>query len=424
MAEKAPYTPDLECVMEKRPGEPATRSLLKNHAFLRLLMAQFCALTVVYGLSLAGIVLVEERTQSSAQTGLVLVSSILPAFLASLISGAVVDRWGRRRVLIVSHAMRVAVALAFWAATRFLPIGPALLVVYAVNFAGATFSQFAMPAELAMLPDLVGDEELVPANAGLQLGTLAAEGLGIIVLSPLVIKRYGVPALGLVGAGLCLLAVILAASLPRDARGEASPARSAPGWAALGADLKAGWRVMVEDRYLLLIAIQATLAATLLLVLVSLLPGLVGRHLGLNVKDAPLLLLPGGLGFLLGSFLIGRWERRLSRQAWVGLGFVGLGLSTGLLALARDLWLSVPCVLGIGLTLAAIAITARAVLQERPPAAVRGRVIAAQLALANASAVLPLWLGGSLADRWGIQPVMAGLGTLALLLGVGSLAKK
>jgi MFS family permease len=57
-------------------------------------------------------------------------------------------------------------------------------------------------------------------------------------------------------------------------------------------------------------------------------------------------------------------------------------------------------------------------LQERPPANVRGRVIAAQLALANAAAILPLLLGGSLADRLGIRPVMGALGLLALCAGI------
>jgi hypothetical protein len=47
----------------------------------------------------------------------------------------------------------------------------------------------------------------------------------------------------------------------------------------------------------------------------------------------------------------------------------------------------------------------------------RGRVIAAQLALANAVAVLPLLLGGSLADQVGIRPVMSLLGLLALGAG-------
>ena len=52
-------------------------SLLRNRSFFRLWAAQFSTITVVYGLGLAGAVLVEEETHSSAQTGLVILSSIL-----------------------------------------------------------------------------------------------------------------------------------------------------------------------------------------------------------------------------------------------------------------------------------------------------------------------------------------------------------
>jgi predicted MFS family arabinose efflux permease len=174
-----------------------------------------------------------------------------------------------------------------------------------------------------------------------------------------------------------------------------------------------------------LVAIQATVAATLLLVLLSLLPGLMSRYMGLGVESAPILLLPGGLGFVLGAILLSRWEKRMSRPAWIGLGLTGLGVSIGLLSLFSGqptrLWLILPLVFGIGVALALVIVSARVVLQERPPAEMRGRVIAAQLALANATAVIPLLLGGSLADNLGIRPVMGLLGVIALGAGVAGL---
>ena len=398
------------------------RGLLRNRHFGRLLAAQFSAVTVIYGLSLAGAVLVEEQTRSSAQTGLVILSAILPAFLGSLISGAVVDRWGRRRVLLASHLGRALVALAFWLGVQALPLGPALAVIYAANITSALLSQFATPAELALLPDLVEAQRLVPANAVFQLSWLVAEGLGIIMLSPLLIKAFGVPSVGLVGAALCLLAAALVAALP-SGLGKAKvrdPGGST--WAGLATDLKAGWLTISRDRLLRLVAIQATVAATLLLVLLSLLPGLLSRHLGLAVEDAPLLILPGGLGFALGAVLLSRQAARLSRPLWIALGLLGVGLSTLLLSLvageAARLWLILPIILGLGLALALTIISARVVLQERPPPDKRARVIAAQLALANAAAVIPLLLGGSLADSLGIRPVMAILGLLALVAGL------
>jgi MFS family permease len=380
---------------------------------------------VIYGLTMAGAVLVEERTHSSAQTGLVILSAIMPAFLGSLVAGVVVDRWGRVRVLVASHLARALAALAFWASIQHLPSGLVPVSVYAVNAAVALFSQFAMPSELALVPDLVEGDQLLSANALLQLSVLAAEGVGIVLFTPLVIKVAGEAAVGLIGGLFCVLALVLVSALPRDRAVGHQPEAGRVNWAELWSDLKEGWRTIAGDGVLRLVAVQATLAATLLLVLLSLGPGLASRYLGLGAEDTPFLLLPGGLGFVLGAFLMGPVAGRLSRPALIALGLVGLGFSLGLLAVlsgaAGRLWLVPLLLLGGGLALALIIIPARTVLQERPPSQLRGRVIAAQLALANAAAVVPLLLGGALADRLGIQPVMGLLGLLALGAGVAGL---
>jgi MFS family permease len=406
-------------------------SLLRNRHFCRLWAAQFAAVMVYYGLTLAGAALAQQRTQSSAQIGLVILSSIVPAFLASLICGAVIDRWGRVQVLVIAKVVRIAIALAFWAGARWLPTGLALATVYAVNVVGAAFTQFALPAELALLPDLVEEEQLLSTNAVIQLSTLVAQGLGIVALGPLVIKLAGAPAMGLIGAGLCTVALILIAALPRD-RTSAIPDQGVGAvLASLGADLKTGWATITRDRMLRLVAVQLTLASALLMVLLSILPVMASTQLGLSVEDMPLLMLPGGLGFVLGSILLGRLEKRLSRPGWIALGLTGLGLSLGLLGFLGDraggssvmgavplaVWLLVPLILALGLSLAMIIIPARTVLQERPPAQQRARVIAAQLALANAVAVFPLLLGGTLADHLGIRPVMGVMSLLAMGAG-------
>ena len=402
------------------------RSLLKNRPFCRLWVARFSAVAVIYALNLAAATLVEELTHSSAQTGLVILSSILPAFLSSLVAGAVVDRWGRVRVLVVSHIAQALVALLFCGGTHLFPPGPALAVVYAANAAGAAFTQFAISAEMALLPDLAGRASLMSANTLFQFSMLAAEGIGIVLLGPLVVKLAGAPAMGLLGAALCLLAVALVADLPRD-QSLASQAEEWADWTVLRSDLEAGWRAIAQDRLLRLVAAQATLAATLLLVLLCLMPGLISRYLGLKVEDMPYVLLPGGLGFVLGAVLMNRWERRLSRPAWIATGLIGLGSNIGLLTaligqgeMVGLLPFLVP-VLCIGFTLALVIIPSRTVLQEHPPAEMRGRVIAAQLALANAAAVIPLLMGGALADQLGIRPVMGLLGLLAVGAGAAGL---
>ena len=404
----------------------ASPSLLRSSAFVRLWIAQTCAMTVVYGLSMAGVVVIEEQTHSSTQTGLVIISSILPGFLASLLAGAVVDRFGRLPVLVLSHLARALIALAFWLGTRLDSPALILITVYAVNATGIAMSQFATAAEMAMLPDLVGSRRLLRANSLLGVSLLVAEGLGVVVVAPLVIKLGGAPAMGAVSTALYLAALAIVVTLRGNpaAAGAALPgARRWAGWAAFRSDIRAGWQTIARDRFLGLVIAQATLAGVLLLVLLSLVPGLLARHLDIGIEDAPLLILPGGLGFVAGLALLGRLEQRLSRPAWIAAGLIVVGASVVLLALsssrgmAGNLGVMVALIVGIGLGLAAVVIPSRTIVQERPPAELRGRVIAAQLAVGNAAAIVPLLLGGALADWLGIRPVIGLLGLVALCAG-------
>jgi DHA3 family macrolide efflux protein-like MFS transporter len=408
----------------------AAGSLLGIRPFRRLLAAQFCAVTAAYSLSLASLTLVEQQAQSSAWTAATILSAILPAFLGSLVAGAVVDRLGRVRVLRASHLGRALVAVgfaagAFAAAASVLSPAWIPIVAFAATATMALLTQFAMPAEFALLPDLVRRERLTAANALLQISWLLAEGLGIVALGPLVIKVAGPGAVGMLGGLLCLASLALVLTLPRNAARAADGAAGRAGLGAWVADMEAGWREIVRDRLLLLVALEATLAATLLLVILSLVPGLAARTLGLGPEDTPFLLLPGGVGFGLGALLVSRREGLLSRPAWTAAGLLGLGAGTGLLGLASNgpggLWLSLPCILLAGLGLALVIIPARTTLQERPPAHLRGRVVAAQLALGNAAALLPVLLGGTLADQVGIGPALGLLGVLAAGAGVAGL---
>ncbi len=406
-------------------GSSGAKPLLGNRPFRRLWVAQFASIAAVYAVTLAGLTLVEEVTHSTTLNAVTLLSAILPAFLGSLVSGAVVDRLGRVRVLIASQVAWALAALVFWAATGLLPPTWAILAVFVTNTTMALVTQFAMSAEYALLPNYVGQALLLRANTLFQVSLVTGEGLGVFLLAPLLIKVSGIPAVGLVAALLCLLALALVVRLPRDEARTSQPSGERQDWAVLAADLRAGWRAIARDRVLGLVTIQATVAAALLLIFIALLPGLASRQLGVGAENVPFLLLPGGLGFVLGLVAVNRWESRLSRLAWIGWGLAGLGLGIGLLATASGtpplLGLMLASFLVMGFAFAFALIPARTVLQERPPAEVRGRVISAQLALGNAAAVLPLLLGGSLADQIGIQPVLALMALVALATGAGGL---
>ncbi|MGQ9516759.1 MAG: MFS transporter, partial [Anaerolineae bacterium] len=88
--------------------------LRRNALFVRLWVSQFLAVAALYALSFAAVVAVAQGSLSTTQTGLVILSSMLPAFVGSLFAGVIVDRFERTQVLLFSHLVRALAGFAFW----------------------------------------------------------------------------------------------------------------------------------------------------------------------------------------------------------------------------------------------------------------------------------------------------------------------
>ena len=90
-----------------QPGQQRPRSLWRNRDFLLLWSGQLISTagTQVTGLALPLLIL--ALTNSPAQAGIVAACSSLPRFLLALPAGALVDRWDRKRVMIVCDSVQV-----------------------------------------------------------------------------------------------------------------------------------------------------------------------------------------------------------------------------------------------------------------------------------------------------------------------------
>jgi MFS family permease len=78
-------------------------------------------------------------------------------------------------------------------------------------------------------------------------------------------------------------------------------------------------------------------------------------------------------------------------------------------------------VLGIvfGSALGALLIPAFTILQERTDADSRGRIFGGIFTVINAAVAIPLLVAGGLSDLFGVDRVVAALGVLLVLLGIG-----
>jgi predicted MFS family arabinose efflux permease len=101
-----------------------------------------------------------QMTGSTAAVSGVVIAGMLPMVALGSVAGVFVDRWDRRRTMVATSVLQAAAV-----APLLLLSADRLWIAYLVAFAESTVAQFFSPAEGALLPRLVSDDQLVAANS-------------------------------------------------------------------------------------------------------------------------------------------------------------------------------------------------------------------------------------------------------------------
>ena len=178
ISDNPPVQPDPP--IQRRP-----RSLWRNRDFVLLWSGQLISTAGTQVTSLALPLLILAITNSPAQAGIVAACGSLPRFLLALPAGALVDRWDRKRVMIVCDSVQV-VALGS------IPVALALnhlsmFQLYLVALSQGVCFVFFWLARLAALPRVVPKEQLPAAVAQNEVAestvTLLSPPLGGLIFS-------------------------------------------------------------------------------------------------------------------------------------------------------------------------------------------------------------------------------------------------
>ena len=100
-------------------------------------------------------------TGSVLATGLMWMCMVGPSVALGSVAGVYVDRWDRRVTMIVANLMMVPLAAAMALAQK----PEQVWIIYAAALLKATIGNFMGPAENALLPKLVSEDDLIAANA-------------------------------------------------------------------------------------------------------------------------------------------------------------------------------------------------------------------------------------------------------------------
>ena len=356
-----------------------------------------------------------QRTGSVTQFALISLSTTLPFIVISPLAGALVDRWNRRWIMILSDS---GAGLSTGAIALLLVTGRLeTWHIYLATATSSTFSAFQWPAYIATTTLLVPKQHLGRASGMTQLGQALAQLISPVLAGILLgsIKLQGVILLDF-ATFLFALVTLLLVRFP-DAK---TTAAGEAGKDSLLRSAAYGWTYITARPGLLALLIFFTLSNFLVGVVEVLTTPLVLSFASAAVLG--IILSIGGTGMLVGSLVISTWggpQRRINNV----FGFMLLG---GLCILVAGLRTSVPlfalAAFFFFLGLPIINGSSQVIFQKKVAPNVQGRVFALNGAIAGASLPLAYAIAGPLADRV-FEPLMAPNGPLAgsigQIIGVG-----
>ena len=352
--------------------------------------------------------LVQRLTGSTVALATLMIVVTVPSLVFSMVSGVYVDRFDRRRMMIISDFFRASLVLGF----LFVGSEELLPLLYVIAFLQASIATLFNPARGALLPRIVGKEKLLAANSVSQTSRIIFNVLGTTAAGILAAVSSTFAPAFIIDSLTFLTSAILITRIRTSGVPDTESENRA--WE----DMKMGFRAMVGSRPLRAVLISAAVAMLGLgATNVLLVPFVVDD---LMLSEAFFGLLEGAqvVGMVLAGSLVAILAARLRPGALVSLGLVGVGIVIGLLSLPDQVWQLVIILFGAGLFVTPTQAGVSTLTQTLLPDAMRGRVGGALNALISGATVASMGLAGVAAAAIGVRNVFLLAGIVSAIAGV------
>ncbi|MBK9715469.1 MAG: MFS transporter [Kouleothrix sp.] len=396
---------------------------LRQRNFALLWFAGLISIAGDWMLRVALPIYVYQLTGSALATGTMFIVAMLPDLLISPVAGVFVDRWDRKRTMVVANVL-MALALLPLLAVRSVND---LWLIYIVAFAESTIEQFFAPAENALLPSLVDETHLVAANSLNSLNNNLARLVGPAI-GGLAAALIGLGGVAILDATTFLIAALLVALISGARRADRTAA-SAPargGWRSVWHEWLEGLRVIGKARSLRVIFGLLAIMALGEGVFAVLFVVFVNKVLGGGALQIGWLMSAQAIGGLAGGVLVGWLGSRISPTRMIGIGSVLFGTID---LIIFNYWRFYPGFLPAVLLFVAVGVpgvisrtSINTVLQLVVPDRFRGRVFATVGLTSALLAMIGTTLAGTLSDVVGVVTVLNIQGFGYVAAGVAALA--
>lgn len=410
-------------------------SVFSARGFKFLWINQILLQLAINTLNFALIIWVYKLTHSNFAVSALLFAIYLPSLFFGLFAGVLVDMSDKRKVIYAIDLLLALSFLLFVVIKDFFP-----LILLNAFFLNSLF-QFFIPAESSSIPQILPKKKLFLANSLFTLTLYGSFMIGFAVAGP-ILNFFGINAIFYLGAVLLFLAFFLSQNLPSLKASEKVIKKAILPFVLDEVretfDFIRG-KLNVFTAIALMAGVQGVIG-----ILGVIMPGYMESVLHIHATDASyVLIIPLGLGMILGALVMGKLFRGKSRRGIVIPAIVASGVllfAVGIAPTAAMLLnntelparimhlryffnapsLSSSFAIGaflMGIAAVSIIIPSQTILQEATHKQIRGKIFSVLVVAMNSFALLPVLLAGGLADLFGVTPIFIFLGILVFLIG-------
>lgn len=371
------------------------RALLAVPTIRRVLASMIIARVAQSMVAVALVLFTLDRYGSPAFAGLVTFASIFPGLLISPIAGALLDRHGRIRLVILDFSVALAalVVIGSLALLDALP-GPLLVAIAIVSSLTSILSHVGLRS---LFPIIVPEPLWERVNAVDSNGYVAATIVGPPIAATLVALLGGAPALLVIGVAFGVAALILV--------GASEPPATVASTGRVLADALAGVRYTWRNPTLRGLGFAVTFGNLSHGMTTIVLPLIVLQRFGLGEAVVGLVFAASGVAGVASAFFFGRVDTRGREWALLVWPMIALVPVVGVMLVAAGqppavgVGLLAVHMVGVGLLLGPMDVALFTVRQRRTDVAWLGRAFSVSMAFNYLGVPIGAALAGVLASR-------------------------
>jgi MFS family permease len=396
-------------------------TLLRQRDFARLWFGGLISIMGDMVLNVALPFFVYQVSGSTLATAAMVAAELLPRLLFGSIAGVFVDRWDRKRVMVIASLSQGLVILPLF----LVQSAETLWIVYVISFIQVTFAIFFGPAENALLPLLVPEDKLIQANSLNAMNNNFARLIG----PPLgggILALWGLAGVVVVDSLTFLIAGLMILSIRQSGRAappqETDAHAEGSSWTRFWKEWADGMAIVRKDRVVTVLFLTVVMLNFGGIMIDPLGAAYIIDVVKTSAEIFGLLIAVQAVGGILGGLVAGRVAERISAAHLYGWAEIVLGVVLILRYNIPELPILFVMTLLVGFP-AALGIAALETLfQRNVPNTHLGRIYGALNSTVGITSLLGvLGISGVLGDVLGIVPVLNIAAGITLLTGLVAL---